>query len=68
MSTHKKAVVNEKRCVACGCCAAVCKIKAIGVPRGVCAVVDRDRCVGCGLCAKTCPAGVIQIQEVSSNG
>jgi len=64
----KKAFVDQKRCVACGCCILACKLKAIRVPRGVCAVVDMSKCVGCGMCAKQCPAAVIRVQEVAAHG
>lgn len=60
----KKAQVQEKLCVACGCCAKVCPRGAITVDRGLTARVDENSCVGCGLCAKECPACVIEIQTV----
>ena len=59
----KKAVVDRKLCVGCGCCAKVCPKSAISVPQGVYAVVDENNCVGCGLCAKECPADVIRLEE-----
>ena len=58
----KKAIVDEKLCVGCGCCAAACRLGAISVPQGVCAVVDPEKCVGCGMCAKECPAGLIRVE------
>ena len=61
---RRKAVVNQKDCVACGCCVKVCPLSAIQIRRGVRAVVSADKCVGCGKCAKECPASVIEIQEV----
>lgn len=69
MSMEKKrrqAVVDERACVACGCCVKVCPLRAIEVVRGVAARVDADKCVGCGKCARECPASVIEIREASS--
>lgn len=60
----RKAVVNEKDCVACGCCAKVCPFSAIQVVNGVMAKVNYEKCVGCGKCAKECPASIIVVQEV----
>ena len=62
---RRKAVVETSACVACGCCAKVCPLQAIGIVRGVAARVDWDRCVGCGKCARECPASVIELQEVA---
>lgn len=67
MSTGKrrrKAIVEQKDCVACGCCVKVCPLKAIKIVKGVMAQVDEEKCVGCGKCAKECPASVIVISEV----
>lgn len=68
MSVEKKrrrAVVDEKACVACGCCVKVCPLGAIEVVRGIAARVDWSKCVGCGKCAKECPASVIAVREVA---
>ena len=61
----KRAYIEEKDCVACGCCVKVCPMKAIQVYRGLYAQVNEDACVGCGKCAKECPATVIEIREVT---
>ena len=61
----KKACINKKFCVACGCCITACKLKAISIPRGVYAVVDKNKCVGCGMCAKKCPASIIEMEVQS---
>lgn len=63
----KKAFVNKKLCVACGCCLTACKVGAITIPRGVCAIIDINKCVGCGMCARKCPASVIEIKEAATN-
>lgn len=61
---QRRAAIDQKVCVACGCCLKVCPLCAIEVYRGVYARVDEGRCVGCGKCVWECPAGVISIQEV----
>ena len=61
----RKAYVEQKDCVACGCCVKVCPMNAIHVCYGLYAQVDEDKCVGCGKCAKECPATVIEIREVT---
>ena len=63
---RRRAVVNQRDCVACGCCMKVCPLSAIQVIRGVAARVDESKCVGCGKCAKECPASVIEIREVEA--
>jgi len=62
----RKAVVNQRNCVACGCCIKVCPMGAIAVIKGIMAQVDPAKCVGCGKCAKECPASIITIQEVEA--
>ena len=62
----RKAYVEQKDCVACGCCMKVCPMNAIEVHHGLYAQVDEDKCVGCGKCAKECPATVIEIREVTA--
>ncbi len=59
----RKASVNTKQCVACGCCMKVCPRNAITIPNGICAKVNKELCVGCGLCAKECPASIIALEE-----
>ena len=61
----KKAVVDKKLCVACGCCLTACKLGAISIPHGVCAMIDEDKCVGCGMRARKCPASVISLEDVA---
>ncbi len=61
----RKANINVRQCVACGCCMKVCPRNAITVPNGICAEVHKEQCVGCGLCVKECPASVITLEEVA---
>ena len=62
---RRKALVDCNSCVACGCCAKVCPVKAIEIYKGLYALVHEEKCVGCGLCGKACPAGCISIKERS---
>lgn len=55
------AVVNQKRCVACGACMNACPRKAITVWKGCYAIVDLSKCIGCGSCERTCPASCIEM-------
>ena len=60
----KKAFIDQKLCVACGCCLTACKLGAVSIPKGICANIDEAKCVGCGMCAKKCPASIITVKEV----
>lgn len=60
--SKKHAVVNQKQCVACGCCVSVCPLSAIQVHHGSYAVADDEKCVGCGKCSIACPASIIKIE------
>lgn len=70
MKSKKYAVVDKKRCVACGECTVSCRKGAAAIQNGCFAVIDKDSCVGCGLCEKSCPAGCIALaeREVTQNG
>ena len=61
----RKAVPDQKICVACGVCLKACPKGALSIYRGCFAQVEEEKCVGCGLCAKACPAGCIAITERS---
>lgn len=63
MLSKKYAIVDTKRCVACGACTKECPKSAITVWKGCYAVVDGEKCVGCGLCSKICPAGCLNIDK-----
>lgn len=63
----RKASVDQRGCVACGCCVKCCPREAVRVKSGVHAEVDADKCIGCGLCAKACPASVIEMIETMAD-
>ncbi len=58
----RKAVVNKKECIACGCCIKVCPRLAITIENGIYAEIDKTLCIGCEKCAKECPASVISME------
>ena len=59
----RRAVVDQGKCVACGCCVKVCPRSAVQIWRGISARVDEALCIGCGKCARECPATVIAMTE-----
>ena len=61
----RKAIVDQKYCVACGCCAKVCPKSATAIQRGIYAVIDESLCIGCGKCKAACPASVIEMREAA---
>ena len=61
---RRKAVIDKKICVACGCCVKVCPLHIIEIKKGSFAHINEENCVGCGKCAKECPASIISIKEV----
>lgn len=61
----RKAQVDSKGCVACGCCVPSCPCRAISIYKGMFAAVDMEGCIGCGRCAGACPAGIITILEAA---
>lgn len=68
MRKSRKAVVDRRYCVSCGCCVKACPREATSVPNGIYAVVEEEMCAGCGLCAKACPASAIHIEELEVTG
>lgn len=62
----RKAVVNTRECVACGCCVKVCPRNAISIPKGIYAEINTELCIGCGKCTKECPASIITLEDSTS--
>lgn len=58
-ATCKKAVIDAKECLGCGCCEAVCEVCAISPAEGVAYAVDSKLCQGCGACERECPVNAI---------
>lgn len=47
---------DEKKCIHCGACTAVCRVDALYIDRDTMEVkFDPDKCVACGLCRMACP-------------
>ena len=63
--------VNEKKCMGCGACSAVCTYGSIELrktPNGVKAIVNPILCKGDGLCNAKCPTGAIQLKHFTDKG
>lgn len=59
----KSAVVDKKKCAACGACEAICPAKAVQVDlEEKVAVVNEALCKGCGACSSSCRCGAINIK------
>jgi MinD superfamily P-loop ATPase len=62
-----KAVINNRRCTACGLCQTYCRFDAIKIdgpmPDNSVYALDPLFCEGCGVCAKLCPDGAIDLVE-----
>lgn len=53
---------NEKECIHCGTCTAVCPSSALAMDKKEWALrFDRSKCMACGLCVKECPLQIIKI-------
>jgi uncharacterized Fe-S center protein len=52
--------VDEKACVGCGACAAICPVSAISLNNKL-AHIDSNKCIGCSECIATCPSGAMSI-------
>jgi len=58
--------INEKKCMGCGACVAVCKYGALEIretKRGKKAAINPVLCKGDGLCNALCPTGAIQLKH-----
>ncbi len=53
-------IINNERCVGCGCCSDVCSQGALELDDK--AVVNEEYCVECGECIDMCPAMAINIE------
>jgi len=65
-SSGSVCAVDEKKCIACGNCIAVCNYGAIELhdtPQGKKATVNPVLCKGCGLCNAVCPTGAVSLKH-----
>ncbi|MFA7573248.1 MAG: 4Fe-4S dicluster domain-containing protein [Lutispora sp.] len=54
--------VDEKECVHCGACTAVCNSKALELDKESCALFYNSKaCVGCKNCIEVCPVRAISV-------
>ncbi len=53
-----KAMIDKKKCLACGGCISVCPQDAIDMQSSY-AYVNKEKCISCGICIKTCPIAAI---------
>jgi len=58
-------VVDDKKCIDCGLCAAYCPDNAIAFKNGKRGKVNLDYCKGCGICSNVCPVKAIKMVEES---
>ena len=55
---------NEKLCISCGRCVAVCKSEALSMDtENMRILVDKVKCKGCGVCVAECPVGAMSQKE-----
>lgn len=51
--------VDEKKCVSCGACTAVCAVNALEMDENWALIHHDDKCLECMLCVKACPMRAI---------
>ena len=56
-----KALVDNRKCLACGGCIPVCPQDSIAWV-GSKAFVDKKTCISCAICIRTCPIGAINAE------
>ena len=52
-------MVDEKKCISCGACVAICPVNAIKIEKGK-AKIDPKKCIKCGACLDSCPFKAIK--------
>lgn len=65
-ASGSKAVIDPKKCTACGLCMDLCRFNAIQF-KDEFFVTDEYACEGCGLCREVCPEEAIDIREYEHN-
>ena len=54
---------DDKVCVHCGSCTAVCRTRALKLDHDTAMLsFDNDRCVVCEMCVKACPTGALTVE------
>jgi NAD-dependent dihydropyrimidine dehydrogenase PreA subunit len=54
--------LDEKRCIGCGMCEAVCPHAVFSLRHHQAVIDHRDACMECGACALNCPTGAIEVE------
>ena len=54
-------MVDEKQCIGCGTCVAICPVGAIRFNKKGKAEIDKNVCIRCGACQASCPVKAIKI-------
>ncbi len=55
--------LNDKECISCGACIAVCSTGALSLDTKTAKLnFDRDKCILCGCCIPACPLRLIEIE------
>ena len=62
MFTKGENMVDEKKCISCGACVAICPVNAIKIEKGK-AKINPKKCIKCGSCAQFCPVNAITINK-----
>ncbi|MGE5599017.1 MAG: NIL domain-containing protein [Bacteroidota bacterium] len=58
----KEIALDEKECIHCGACTAVCQSGALLLDQDTAELrFDRERCIVCELCVRACPTRVIRV-------
>ncbi len=66
MHSSGKPYVNQKYCVGCGKCRAICAHGAPSIVEGK-ASIDTEKCVGCGRCIGVCPKDAVKPANDEAN-
>ncbi|MFA7674334.1 MAG: NIL domain-containing protein [Clostridia bacterium] len=60
---YAEAIVwDEKQCVNCGSCTAVCPSHALYMDKEAKLQFDKDKCLVCQLCVNACPLRIISVE------
>ncbi|MDD4502419.1 MAG: 4Fe-4S binding protein, partial [Clostridia bacterium] len=60
---YEEAIIwDEKRCISCGSCTAVCPTQALTMGKDDLLHFDKDKCVVCQLCINACPIRIISVE------
>ncbi len=60
IKAYPELMTHDKKCIACGRCAAACPPQAITMDRLEGRRIDRAKCTLCFECVKACPAGALE--------